>query len=235
MIAGSVPLQVIVWRTIARERVATATRLSALVGLAGLALIVVPGGSRRLDRGRARADARRARLVVDGLVRLEPALAPAPTRSSRPSTRCSAVAPCSSCAASSLGEGGDLDRRRLACLARRLALPRRRGLADRVHGVRVAPPQRADLAGRHAPVRQPARRDRARRGAPRRDARRDDAGRRADRDRRRLRHDPERGRAAAPVRWSGAALGRTPRPRRKLRSGRPACGGARGTRAGRSA
>ena len=44
MIAGSVPLQVIVWRTIARERVATATRLSALVGLVGLALVIVPSG-----------------------------------------------------------------------------------------------------------------------------------------------------------------------------------------------
>jgi drug/metabolite transporter (DMT)-like permease len=44
MIAGSVPLQVILLRTLARERVATATRLSVLVGLAGLALVVVPGG-----------------------------------------------------------------------------------------------------------------------------------------------------------------------------------------------
>jgi drug/metabolite transporter (DMT)-like permease len=44
MIAGSVPLQVIVLRTLARERVALATRLSVLVGLAGLALIVIPGG-----------------------------------------------------------------------------------------------------------------------------------------------------------------------------------------------
>ncbi len=44
MIAGSVPLQVIALRTLARERVALATRLSVLVGLAGLALVVVPGG-----------------------------------------------------------------------------------------------------------------------------------------------------------------------------------------------
>jgi drug/metabolite transporter (DMT)-like permease len=44
MIAGSVPLQVIVWRTIARERIATATKLSVVVGLLGLALIVVPSG-----------------------------------------------------------------------------------------------------------------------------------------------------------------------------------------------
>ena len=44
MIAGSVPLQVILLRTLARDRVALATRLSVLVGLAGLALIVIPGG-----------------------------------------------------------------------------------------------------------------------------------------------------------------------------------------------
>jgi drug/metabolite transporter (DMT)-like permease len=44
MIAGSVPLQVIVLRALARERVALATRLSVLVGLAGLALVVIPGG-----------------------------------------------------------------------------------------------------------------------------------------------------------------------------------------------
>src|SRR5262245_59187453 len=45
MIAGSVPLQVVAMRTVAGESVARATRLAALVGLVGLALIVVPGGS----------------------------------------------------------------------------------------------------------------------------------------------------------------------------------------------
>ncbi len=44
MIAGTVPLQVILLRTLARERVALATRLSVLVGLGGLALVVIPGG-----------------------------------------------------------------------------------------------------------------------------------------------------------------------------------------------
>ena len=44
MIAGSVPLQVILLRTLARERVALATRLSVVAGLAGLALVVIPGG-----------------------------------------------------------------------------------------------------------------------------------------------------------------------------------------------
>ena len=44
MIAGTVPLQVILLRTLARERVALATRLSVLAGLGGLALVVVPGG-----------------------------------------------------------------------------------------------------------------------------------------------------------------------------------------------
>jgi len=45
MIAGSVPLQVIGWRTLARENVARATRLAAAVGLVGLGLIIVPAGS----------------------------------------------------------------------------------------------------------------------------------------------------------------------------------------------
>ncbi len=45
MIAGSVPLQVVIWRTIARELVPQATRLAAAVGLIGLALIVAPDGS----------------------------------------------------------------------------------------------------------------------------------------------------------------------------------------------
>jgi drug/metabolite transporter (DMT)-like permease len=44
MIAGSVPLQVILLRTLTGERVALATRLSVVAGLAGLALIVVPSG-----------------------------------------------------------------------------------------------------------------------------------------------------------------------------------------------
>jgi len=45
MIAGSVPLQVIGLRSLAREPVASATRISAAAGLAGLALIIAPGGS----------------------------------------------------------------------------------------------------------------------------------------------------------------------------------------------
>ena len=44
MIAGSVPLQVIVWRSFARDHVATATKLGALVGLGGLLLIILPSG-----------------------------------------------------------------------------------------------------------------------------------------------------------------------------------------------
>lgn len=44
MIAGSVPLQVVIWRTLARESVARGTRVAALVGLVGLGLIVLPAG-----------------------------------------------------------------------------------------------------------------------------------------------------------------------------------------------
>ena len=44
MIAGSVPLQIVVWRVLAGERVPPATGIAALVGLGGLALVVAPGG-----------------------------------------------------------------------------------------------------------------------------------------------------------------------------------------------
>jgi len=44
MIAGSVPLQIVVWRLAAGERVPRQTTLAALVGLAGLALVVGPDG-----------------------------------------------------------------------------------------------------------------------------------------------------------------------------------------------
>jgi drug/metabolite transporter (DMT)-like permease len=43
MIAGTVPLQVIVMRLASRESVSRATRLSTLAGLAGLGLVVAPG------------------------------------------------------------------------------------------------------------------------------------------------------------------------------------------------
>ena len=48
MIAGSVPLQVILWRTLGGDRVSKGTLVAAVVGITGLALIVVPGG---LDGG----------------------------------------------------------------------------------------------------------------------------------------------------------------------------------------
>jgi drug/metabolite transporter (DMT)-like permease len=43
MIAGTVPLQVILLRLASRQRVARATQLSTLAGLAGLGLVVAPG------------------------------------------------------------------------------------------------------------------------------------------------------------------------------------------------
>jgi drug/metabolite transporter (DMT)-like permease len=44
MIAGSVPLQIVVWRLAAGERVPRQTAIAALVGLVGLALVVGPDG-----------------------------------------------------------------------------------------------------------------------------------------------------------------------------------------------
>ena len=54
MIAGTVPLQIIVMRTVTREHPARATQLSALTGLIGLGLVVAPGlgaGSTALGLG----------------------------------------------------------------------------------------------------------------------------------------------------------------------------------------
>jgi drug/metabolite transporter (DMT)-like permease len=44
VIAGTVPLQVIMWRTLAGQRVARATKVAAVVGLGGLVLIIGPSG-----------------------------------------------------------------------------------------------------------------------------------------------------------------------------------------------
>jgi len=44
MIAGSVPLQVVVWRLVGGERVPRATAVAAVIGLGGLALVVGPDG-----------------------------------------------------------------------------------------------------------------------------------------------------------------------------------------------
>ena len=78
MIAGSVPLQVVVWRTLAGERVPRATLIAALVGLVGLALVVGVGqrARRRDDGGRAARDAHGDDVLVARLVRLDARLAP---------------------------------------------------------------------------------------------------------------------------------------------------------------
>ena len=244
MIAGSVPLQVVAMRLVAGESVARATRLAALVGLVGLALIVVPGGlAGRLDGGRSRPDARGEHLVVDRLVRVAAARATRrPVRRNRlrddrrrRGTGRRGAGP------RRVARSGWRVRARAAA---RLGLPRRRRLAGRIHRVRVAPAQRTHLAGGHAPVREPARGDRARHRIPRRATDRGDARRRRGRPRRGLRHRPPRA-GPPPPRWTslrrlqGRARGQAPDGEARvagLRSTAPAsaCAGGRGTRAGRS-
>ena len=180
MIAGSVPLQVVVWRTIARERVATATRLAAAVGLVGLGLIVVPDGSsggstavglalmvgatvswstgsfvsRRLSLPADPFVATVYEMLGGGIVLIAVGLA--------------------------AGEGlhrGDLE----TSAAPRVGVPGHRRLARRLHRLCVAAASRADLEGGDPPVREPTRRDRARRSRPRRAPDGDYARRRSDR------------------------------------------------------
>ena len=71
MIAGTVPLQIIVMRSITRESPARATKLSALTGLFGLVLVVAPGLGAGLERARTRGDDQRDGLLVDGVVRVQ--------------------------------------------------------------------------------------------------------------------------------------------------------------------
>ena len=163
MIAGSVPLQVILWRTLAREHVATATKVAAVVGIGGLALIIGPAGisggsaaiglaimlcgsiawstgsfiSRRMPLPRDPFVATVYEMLGGGLVLIVAALA--------------------------VGEGGDLSASAIsaasfaawAYLAIFGSLVAFTAYAWLLHH---AP----DLTGRHAPVRQPSRRDRAR-------------------------------------------------------------------------
>ena len=190
MIAGTVPLQIIGWRLLAAENPARATRLSTLGGPRRSPARRRSRSRRRVDRARPRCDDQRVDLVDDGLVPLESH--PTATRSVRRNR---------------LGDG---DRRRVpharrarvrrvrrarlehvrSRLRSRMGLPRRDGLTHRLLGLRVAPPCRADLARRHAPVRQPAGRDRARHGVPRRAAEPVGARGLRARDRRGLRRDP---------------------------------------------
>ena len=152
----------------ARERVALATKLSVLVGLAGLALIVLPGvegassaiglalmvGS-TVSWSLGSFFAHRLPLPGDGFV------------ATTWQMLCAALFLLVLGAAT--GEVGDVDPGRLQPrVRRRLALPRPRRDADRLHRVHLAASECADLEGRHAPVREPARRDRARRRSARR-------------------------------------------------------------------
>ena len=137
MIAGSVPLQIVVWRALAGERVPRATVLAAAVGLVGLALVVGPGGRRRrLGGGRPARDARGVALLVARLVRLAAARA-----ARRPVRR-----------------DGLRDARRRARARRRRARRRRGGAARRGRvparpGRRVGVPRGRRLGGRLQRVR----------------------------------------------------------------------------------
>ena len=171
MIAGTVPLQIIVLRLLAGENPARATRLSTLAGLVrarssssrrgsaagstalGLAVMISATMSwtlgsflsKRLPLPANPFVATVWEMAFGGAFLLVGALA---VRGVRPA-RLRHVRP---------------------RLAPRVGLPRRHGLARRLLRVRVAPARRADLARRDAPVREPARRDRARHGVPRRAA-----------------------------------------------------------------
>ena len=202
MIAGSVPLQVVIWRSIARELVPQATRLAAAVGLVGLALIVVPEGSSGGSTAVGLA------LMLGASISW--------STGSFVSRRLPLPADPFVAAVYEMLGGGigalllgfavgervhrhDITTPTLLAWLYLVVI----GLADRLHGLRVAPAPGPDLAGRDAPVRQSARGNHAGRAPARRAADRADAGRRGDRDRSGVRHRAPRDAATVPAAAGG--------------------------------
>ena len=109
LIAGSVPLQIVVWRTAAGERVSRATMAAAVIGLGGLALVIGPDGL----AGGATAVGLLVMLVASiswsaGSF-VAPRLRLRPTRSSRPCTRCSVAGPVLLAAGLAAGEAAGVE------------------------------------------------------------------------------------------------------------------------------
>ncbi len=167
MIAGTVPLQIIVLRLLAGESPARATRLSTLAGLFGLVLVVAPGlgaGSTALGLAVMISASmswtlgsflsKRLPLPRDPFVAsvYEMAFGGAFLMVGCPRVR---------------GVRADRLRHLRSRLRAGVGLPRRDGLARRLHRLRMAAGRRSDLARRDTPVREPARRDRARYGISR--------------------------------------------------------------------
>ena len=190
MIAGTVPLQIIVLRLLSGESLARATRVSTLAGLFGLLLVVAPGlGAGSTALGLA--------VMISGSISW--------TLGSFLSTRLSlprdpfvgsvyemaAGGAFLALASLAFGEWSDVGATHVrARLGARMGVPRRHRLARRVLGLRLAAASRADLPCRDAPVRESARRDRPRHGVPRRAAEPVDARRRRPDHRGRLRRYP---------------------------------------------
>ena len=192
MIAGTVPLQIIALRLLAGESPARATRISTLAGLLGLLLVVAPGlGEGSTALGLAVMISATMSWTLGSFLSKRLALPSDPFVASVYEMSLGGLF--LMVAAGVFGEYADVGSAHLrARLGARLGVPRRHGLARRLHGVCVAAPGRADLARRHAPVREPAGRDRPGHGVPRRAAVPVGARRRGAGDRRGLRRDQER-------------------------------------------
>ena len=101
MIAGSVPLQIVVWRVLAHEKVPYRDRDRSARRARRPCARRRPGRlRRRLGGDRPARDAGRLAVMVAGLVRVGTGCRSLPTPSSRPSTKCSAAGSCSSSPAS---------------------------------------------------------------------------------------------------------------------------------------
>ena len=165
MIAGTVPLQIIAMRLAVGESPARATRPSTLAGLLGLGLVVAPGlGAGSTAVGLAVMVSATMFWSTGSFLSRRLALPRDPSSRLRTRWHSGRVPGDRLRRARRMGRAERHDVR--ARLGPGVGLPRRHGLADRLHGVRLAPARCANLARRDAPVREPARRDRARNAVP---------------------------------------------------------------------
>ena len=190
MIAGTVPLQIIVLRLLAGENPARATRLSTLAGLFGLVLVVAPGlGAGSTALGLAVMISASMSWTLGSFLSKRLPLPRDPFVASVYEMAFGGAF--LMIGALAFGEyGADRLRNLRSPLRARVGLPRRHGIAGRLHRLRMAAARRSDLARRDAPVREPARRDRARNGLSRRAPEPVGPWRLGSRHRRRLRRDP---------------------------------------------
>ncbi len=163
LLIACTPLWIVVLRTLLRDRPAPATAIGVLVGLAGVALIFLPGGSAGRHRRAVRGAVRAGRAVLGGRLAAGHAAAGAGRPADADHGGDGRGRRGAAGGVGGAGRAGRvLLRRRVRVGLAGAGVPGRVRVAGRLHRVRVAARQRPGLAGGHLRVREPGRRGAAR-------------------------------------------------------------------------